>query len=495
MTDAVAVAQQSDEAGAHCRSDHPVGMDVKSPKPTAATSAAAPAAPQQTPPAARAHRRLLRTASAPLACWARMCPPRALRLTAAQQQEHEGAYGSRERTDELLPFLGKHRDRFMLCDNPNVTDPHAPALLLVGWNWGAQKQIDNYLKWYFENTEFGCALVLRATAFHTYTMEQKQLAPALLRFVEWAKTHPSQQRRKVVLHFFSGSVYLYIRMLMVLREDHEEDVGQGKYGLPVGKGVRFAHIAPMVGGVVFDSTPIENDAANGANAFLVVPGFPKFLFPVYWTVLATYWYVFWGYLFPEQDRDFYKRMWPDLFRYPAVRAPVYFLYSEDDLITPYAFVEEQLARLNMDGIDASGYRFRDRNKAFPKEEDGAFPEEVRKERQRLRTLGAHVTHFIRYPAVYKQRLAAFLSQKCAVSVAEGADTAPADESPPLGDAREAEINVDDWAADLDPMPLRISSLGEHRGVTGVDVRYPRERVGAPLWVSLPAKQKQQRGKL
>ena len=173
--------------------------------------AGVPAA-QQQPVAAR--RRLLRSSAAQLGTDARLgC---AAAAATQQQQEHEGQYGSRERTD-ALPFLGKYRDRFMLCDNPNVTDPHAPAvrlcfslsfslsflsltchfldscsakhgvapqLLLVGWNWGAQKQIDSYLRWCFENTEFGCALVLRATAFHTYTTQQKQLAPALLRFVE-----------------------------------------------------------------------------------------------------------------------------------------------------------------------------------------------------------------------------------------------------------------------------------------------------------------------
>ena len=37
-------------------------------------------------------------------------------------------------------------------------------------------------------------------------------------------------------------------------------------------------------------------------------------------------------------------MWGDYFRYPAIRAPVLFLFSEDDNVTPYTFVEEQLGR-------------------------------------------------------------------------------------------------------------------------------------------------------
>ena len=50
-------------------------------------------------------------------------------------------------------------------------------------------------------------------------------------------------------------------------------------------------------------------------------------------------------------------MWGDYFRYPAIRAPVLFLVGEDDNVTPYTFVEEQLGRLLADGIDASGHRF------------------------------------------------------------------------------------------------------------------------------------------
>ena len=42
--------------------------------------------------------------------------------------------------------------------------------------------------------------------------------------------------------------------------------------------------------------------------------------------------------------DFYHRMWADYFRYPAIRAPVLFLFGEDDNVTPYTFVEEQLGR-------------------------------------------------------------------------------------------------------------------------------------------------------
>ena len=37
-------------------------------------------------------------------------------------------------------------------------------------------------------------------------------------------------------------------------------------------------------------------------------------------------------------------MWADYFRYPAIRAPVLFLFGEDDNVTPYTFVEEQLGR-------------------------------------------------------------------------------------------------------------------------------------------------------
>ena len=281
-----------------------------------------------------------------------------------------GEFGSAELTD-ALPFLGKFRSRFTYCPNAASDNPHAPALLLCSWNFATQRQVDKYVRWYFERG-FGCVLVMRPTAYHTYAFDpQKHLAPALLRFVEWAKV--IQRRRRMVMHFFSGSCYLYIRMLKVLRDDFEEDIGQGQYGLPVA-GESYAHIAQHIDGVVFDSTPIENKAANGANALAEVPGVPSLLWPLWWGALATWWYVLAGYFYPAEDRNvrhiiythahtracvfdwrlthrfslslrvyarnrlaftcllccrfvcraqFYHRMWNDLFRNPAVRCPVY----------------------------------------------------------------------------------------------------------------------------------------------------------------------------
>ena len=105
-----------------------------------------------------------------------------------------GDFGSAELTD-ALPFLGKYRDRFVYCLNPSScsrTDPRAPALLLLAWNFATQRQVDKYVRWYFERG-FGSALVMRPTAYHTYCFDpQKHVAPALLRFIEWAKTDPAQ---------------------------------------------------------------------------------------------------------------------------------------------------------------------------------------------------------------------------------------------------------------------------------------------------------------
>ena len=210
-----------------------------------------------------------------------------------------GEFGSAELTD-ALPFLGKFRSRFTYCPNAASDNPHAPALLLCSWNFATQRQVDKYVRWYFERG-FGCVLVMRPTAYHTYAFDpQKHLAPALLRFVEWAKV--IQRRRRMVMHFFSGSCYLYIRMLKVLRDDFEEDIGQGQYGLPVA-GESYAHIAQHIDGVVFDSTPIENKAANGANALAEVPGVPSLLWPLWWGALATWWYVLAGYFYPAEDRN------------------------------------------------------------------------------------------------------------------------------------------------------------------------------------------------
>jgi hypothetical protein len=299
-----------------------------------------------------------------------------------------GAYGDAAAT-QALPFLGKFRRKYVLCLNPaTCDDPHAPAVLLVGWNWSQQKHLDSFVRLYFERG-FGLVLVLRPTAYHTYVGDpHKHISPALLGFIELAKL--TQRRRQLVLHFFSGSCYLYIRILKCMREDFEEDVGQARYGQRV-RGQRYAHLASCVDGVIFDSTPIENDASNGANALTSLPGMPamlgKLLWPLEWAVLAAYWYLLWGNMYAAHDRDFYKRMWADYFRYPAIRAPVTFIYAEDDVVAPYAFIEEQIARLRLDGIDATGMRF----PATLPSLATTLPANAK---------AAHVSHWVRHPDEY-----------------------------------------------------------------------------------------------
>ena len=309
-----------------------------------------------------------------------------------------GAYGNADAT-KALPFLGKFRRKFVLCPNPQkMDDPLAPALLLVGWNWSSQQHLDNFVKLYFERG-FGLVLALRPTAYHTYVGDpHKHISPALLGFIEMAKVQ--QRRRQLVLHFFSGSCYLYIRLLKCLREDFEEDIGQERYGQVV-RGARYAHLAGCVDAVIFDSTPIENDAANGANALSSLSNIPEpvgtLLWSVEWCLLAAYWYLMWGNFYSAHDRDFYHRMWADYFRYPAIRAPVLFIYAEDDVVAPYAFVEEQLARLRLDGIDATGVRF----PATPSDVAAAMP---------TRAKAAHVSHFVRHPNFYNKAVDSILAK-------------------------------------------------------------------------------------
>ena len=69
------------------------------------------------------------------------------------------------------------------------------------------------------------------------------------------------------------------------------------------QGERYAHIASHVDGVVFDSTPIQNRAINGANAMAAVPGVPSLLWPVWWGALATWWHLLAGYCYPPDYRD------------------------------------------------------------------------------------------------------------------------------------------------------------------------------------------------
>lgn len=227
----------------------------------------------------------------------------------AARPQQVGAHGDVGAT-QALPFLGKFRRKYLLCPNPKLQhDPQAPAVLLVGWNWAQQKHLDNFVQMYFDRG-YGVVLVFRPTAYHTYVGDpHKHISPALLGFIELVKVQ--QRRRQLVLHFFSGSCYLYIRILKCLRDDFEEDVGQIQYGQDV-RGKRYAHLASCVDCVIFDSTPIENDAANGANALASIPAVPSvlsaLLWPIEWAILAGYWYLLWGNLYSPHDRDFYQRM-------------------------------------------------------------------------------------------------------------------------------------------------------------------------------------------
>lgn len=73
------------------------------------------------------------------------------------------------------------------------------------------------------------------------------------------------------------------------------------------QGERYAHIASHIDGVVFDSTPIQNRAINGANAMAAVPGVPSLLWPLWWGALALWWHVLAGYCYPPGYRDVSKR--------------------------------------------------------------------------------------------------------------------------------------------------------------------------------------------
>ena len=72
------------------------------------------------------------------------------------------------------------------------------------------------------------------------------------------------------------------------------------------QGERYAHIASLIDGVVFDSTPIQNRAINGANAMVAVPGVPSVLWPLWWGALALWWHVLAGYCYPPEYRDVSK---------------------------------------------------------------------------------------------------------------------------------------------------------------------------------------------
>ena len=73
-------------------------------------------------------------------------------------------------SDALVLFERLGNDRAVGVANNNLANiafsryraapdgDDAPALLHVGWNWGSQRALDGYLRWYFE-AGFGCALV------------------------------------------------------------------------------------------------------------------------------------------------------------------------------------------------------------------------------------------------------------------------------------------------------------------------------------------------
>ncbi|KNC52060.1 uncharacterized protein AMSG_00887 [Thecamonas trahens ATCC 50062] len=228
--------------------------------------------------------------------------------------------------------------------------------LLLGWNYSTRAQMGKYAAVY-GRCGFGKRLLFTPTLPDTYGVDRAcriahKTVAALAALVD------DEPKTRAVIHVFSGSVYIYIRML----------------------------VKHAVAGVVFDSTPIDASAANGTNAVMEVSSLPRLA----WGPLYTVFWLYWNAVMPFNAwvGKWKSRFWTSIFPRPPLRAPVAFFYSPSDNIAPADFIEAQARALVTAGLRAELY-------PVPPTPDGT-------------RVPPHCTHLMLHPDWYAGALETFL---------------------------------------------------------------------------------------
>ena len=202
----------------------------------------------------------------------------------------------------------------------------------------------------------------------------------------------------------------------------------------------------------------------------------------------------------------------------------FFLFAEDDKVAPADFVEEQIGRLILDGIDASGYRFapmpsiekqpppvpavargtsdaaqaEGNDNCSSQEHDDQYRRIATKQPvenesthdnewarwsedyERRRQMESHVTNFLKHPQVYGSKLANFLEQRCNVTLWP-VPVPRSDLQKPLGILQVCHDRQHALRSDLDWW--EGGYVGGRVRVRGVGTSFPRAVQSGPLWSS------------
>lgn len=164
----------------------------------------------------------------------------------------------------------------------------------------------------------------------------------------------------------------------------------------------------------------------------------------------------------------------------------FFLFAEDDKVAPADFVEEQLGRLIVDGIDASGHRFAPMPTIQkPEEENGQMSATIQgtelaqwfEEYERRRKMESHVTNFLKHPDVYTSKLAHFLVDRCGVDLLP----AGASSSDLWRLSREGRVEAEHEVVRSNLDWWEGGKVGGTVRVNGVGTTFPRAVPSPTLW--------------
>ena len=251
-------------------------------------------------------------------------------------------------------------------------------MVLLGWNGSTRAQVSKYEEVY-RGFGFGSSLVFTPTVADTYGVDAACLIAHRVvgEIADWGEQQGGEGESKggVVVHVFSGSVYIWIRMLVWAE-------------------LFYPDVKDMIAGVVFDSTPIDASASNGTNAVLQVAGLPSVLYP---PLYGLFW-AYWNLIMPWDPwvRKWKTRFWTSIFPDPTIRVPMAFFYAKDDRIAPYTFIQDQASALIANNIDVT-------LALVPDDSASRTADSV------SRDIHSHCTHLLLHPVWYISRLRAFLA--------------------------------------------------------------------------------------
>ncbi len=286
---------------------------------------------------------------------------------------------------------GPHVGRFRVTKRAGMTvgpvdqgpaGSHQVKLIVVlfGWLTCQDKHLYKYAEMYHQS--IGVEVVLRHTVPTGKVLRRKQRGVVRAAEEMMALVPVYFPNAKVVVQYFSnGGCFVHRRLLHLLNGHYDRH----PHHFYDGKGPKGTYTFPQLAATIFDSCPAHADASTGAKAVSAALRGPLARILVYTTVrfglevygLAQFW-------------RFERKYVADMSRHDHLLIPSLYIYSDDDVITDAALVENVVAS----------------RKAFFTAQ--GLPADAMIETWKVPEPSSHVCHYARHPAAYKQRLQEFL---------------------------------------------------------------------------------------